>query len=839
MALNITNYTDPGVYIGEVVVPGAVSAATVPLTVCLIGAANRNKRVNNEALTRGLISNETLTVGGSPGAHDATLVNRSNRKTAQTTITRDGTALDSSLDFSYLAAEVTGASVATHNFTAPNNKIGLSLDGKQPIVIAITSGAGATTISGNLVTVQITIGGIGAVTPAEIVTGINKALTDASSLGYGPAYGAVASVVAVNRVKITSPTTTPVSDVGLHLPFPNAQDRTNGIFQTGTSGTAAIPALTSGTPTFNAATVIRITDAAYSNTAVYKAAYAAVNSNIDVLANNNVQSMVRVGVFAGVTSFKENTDYSRSGSNLDWSISTAAAFVSSASAATRDLSTNDTIVLSLDGKAAVTIDLNGLGSPPPGYANPGTPASATPAEICNNINAVLANSLAYGPAYQAVATQSSNIITLTSPTKGTASFVQIAAPTLLSAVTTVFGLASTQLPYTVAGAGTKPTAGSIYFATYEYTRPTSDYNVVKRFFTPDSVYQDIGFPSATNQLAMATSIAFENNAPSIVVIQTNDSTFPGSPTQSELLASLNIAATSSVPTEICVLSTALATQVDLMNHVINESSPTEKLYRRGWFGMARNTVIGDKDTPDSFVYRSVRTLQVPGDSPGRGRFILVAPPNVTRTITKEDGSQVDVSLDSSYLAVALAAKMTSFTSPADTLLRKTVSGFKIDDFQTYLKAERAILAGNGVTVVTLDAGKLVLLDPITTEAGGGRMASFQEISASTQKDAVTVAVAQSVDANLVGIVPSDLASFIITIKGHIGGVLRSLIASGAIAPFKTTEGVTRDIDFSKDIQVFQDKTDPTRYFFRYFFNLRYPAKRFFGEYSVDNPFFSS
>jgi len=116
------------------------------------------------------------------------------------------------------------------------------------------------------------------------------------------------------------------------------------------------------------------------------------------------------------------------------------------------------------------------------------------------------------------------------------------------------------------------------------------------------------------------------------------------------------------------------------------------------------------------------------------------------------------------------------------------------------------------------------------------MISFQEISASTQKDAVTTSMTQAIDSNLVGIVPSDLSSFILTIKGYIGGVLRSLIAQGAIAPFRTADGVTRDVDFASDIQVYQDATDPTKYFFRYFFNLRYPAKRFHGEYTVDSPF---
>jgi hypothetical protein len=154
----------------------------------------------------------------------------------------------------------------------------------------------------------------------------------------------------------------------------------------------------------------------------------------------------------------------------------------------------------------------------------------------------------------------------------------------------------------------------------------------------------------------------------------------------------------------------------------------EKHYRRGWFGMARDTDVGDPDTPDTFVYRATRTLQPGNTSPGRGRLILVAPGNATRTITLEDGREVDVEVDGSYIATAVGALYTSLASPSDVLINKLITGFRVDDdsFGTYLKGERHTLAGNGVTVVTYDAGKLVLLDPLTTEAGGGKVVSFEE-----------------------------------------------------------------------------------------------------------------
>ncbi len=821
MALDISVYTDPGVYIGEVVVPGAASTGSVPLTVALIGAASREKRVNNEALTRGLVSNEAFTPAVTVSAHDATLINISNRKTANVTVLKDDVALDAS-QVSFRPATETGTTLTTLDFTT-NNKFALSLDGLMGVTIAITTGgADLTTITGSLITQRLLGLTINAVTAAQIADAINKGLGGATSLGYGSAYAAVASAAA-NQVTVTSPLSTSASDLRLYGAYPAATSQTVAIF--------------GGSVPFQAPSVIRIENASYDVLSTYTVSYISTNTDTDVLANEEVSSMVRVGSFAGVSSFVENTDYTRSDSDLDWSIDAAAVLTSSVASATKDLSANDSFLLSIDGRAAITIDLNALASPPPGYANPASPAAATNAEINININAILANSIVYGPAYQAAAGVSTLQLTLTSPNQGVGSYVEVSASPTVSAVTALYGLITSQLPYSIAGTGSRPAAAAIYFASYEYERPEDDYNVIKRYFTPDQVYADVGFPSATNTLALGAGIAFENNAPSVIVIQVDDSNFPGSPTQSEFLEALNVTNDSSVTTEICMLTTALASQVDVMNNIVNQNSPTEKHPRRGWFGMARGTLIGDRDTPDTYVYRAVRTLQVAGDSPGRGRMILCAPSDVSRDITLETGVEASVDLNGMYVAVAIAAKMTSFNSPADTLLKKTISGFDIDNFQTYLKQERGILASNGVALATLDAGRLILLDPLSTEAGNGRMASFQEISASTQKDSVVASIAASLDANLVGVVPDDLAQFVLTIKGFIGNELRSAIASGRCASYKTESGVTRDIDFARDIQVFQSAADPTKYNFKYFFNLRYPAKRFFGEYSVDNPFF--
>jgi len=255
--------------------------------------------------------------------------------------------------------------------------------------------------------------------------------------------------------------------------------------------------------------------------------------------------------------------------------------------------------------------------------------------------------------------------------------------------------------------------------------------------------------------------------------------------------------------------------------------------------MARATSVGDPDTPDTFVYRSTQTLQPGNTSPGRGRQILSAPSECSRILTLEDNREVTVTLDGSYLATAIAALFVSLPNPSDAMLGKTITGFLTDStFETYLQGERYTLAGNGVNVVTLVAGNLKLLDPLTTEAGGGKVIQFEEPSSSAQKDSVTKAIENSLDANVKGIVPETLSDFITDIKIWVSLSIKAQINAGVIAPFRNSDGTTREISLLTDIKVSQDSSDPRSFVFKYWFNLKYVAKRFFGEYSVDNPFFT-
>lgn len=854
MVLAVSTYIDPGVVQGEVLVPGAINIATVPFTLGLAGVGSRNKRVTNETVLRGLVESETLTsIAGTPPHISSALANRAQRSADTSTVYKDGVALADSM-VSFPAAFVEGNTLATRNLTTTTatnatviNALTLSLDGQVPVTMTFVDGASAVAISGTQINVTTSLGTAGAAaTIAEIAAGINLGLAAAGALGYGAAYNAVATVGS-SGLLITSPAgsvgapTAAVSDVQI---LPGVDDEAGESTDVnGGGGTVALFAAT----TVRAATTVQINPLVFSAASTYTIDYVTTvdaDDKIDNLANTGVQAIVQVGSFAGGANFTQGTDYAQASNTVSFTIDAAATL--DAVPASYDVSTNDRINISLNGRAAVEIDLNGLASPPLGYINPTTPATALANELAANINAVLNNSSTYGAAFNSVAAAvtvgADTFIRLTTPDEGDNTSITFFAPSATDATTAIFGIQTTQYPYTVLGTGKKPALATNYYVSYDITRPTSDYNVQKRFFNLDAARAEIGPTTDANPLMIATEIAFANGAPSVVVSQVNDVSAPQFPTRGEFQAALNAFKSSDTVTELVVLSTDLAVQTDLKDHIETESSPTEKHYRRGYFGMARSTAYGDRNTPSTFVYMSANTLQFGPQSSGRGRAILVAPPQeagVSRDITLEDGSVVTVNLDSTYMAAAVAARLTSFTSPASTLAKQTVTGFNLTDITApWEKPERHAMASEGVTVVTFDAGNFVLLDPITTERAGGAVVTFEQISAGTQKDNVTRKIDRALDANIVGIVPTDLADFLIDIKLVIKAVLTGEIGNNAIGPYRNADGTTRQIEISSDIQVEQRANNPTEFDFRYFYNLRLPALRLFGEYSVDNPFFA-
>lgn len=694
---------------------------------------------------------------------------------------------------------------------------------------------------------------------SEIAAAVNLGLssTVGTSLGFGSAYASAASTFA-GALKISSQLVngdgsgTSASDVQVFSAI--AHDGSSAIF--------GAP----GPSNRSAKTYLHISDLIWNSSATWSADYVELTGALDPLAQtSDIQNVVNIGSSPGATDFTQFSDWTLSGEEISWAANTAASATGisgtagSAPDKTFDLSTNDQLVLEFDGEVSVfgsidiTIDLVGMVDPPLNYlANPGGTGgnASTVANIVRNINSVVASAL--GPRYDSVASlvvvNGSNRILLTSPTLGQfASSVAVKAAPSNSAHTVLFG--GVVFPPSL-GTGKKPAPGTTYFVSYQYTRPDSEYGVPFRSFSVEDALAQVGQPSAVtagyNPLGIASQISFENGAQFIYTVQVDDVS-EGNPSRSQIKDGLDGAGTIAGTTEIVVVGepgTRLDVTTDMVNHLETQCSPIEKHPRRVWCGSASGTPIGDKDTVSSIVGKATRTLQVSASSPGRGRMFNVAPPQqsgVSRDVGLDDGSTARLQLDATYLGAALAARRCSLLGPAETLTRKTITGFNTDDISAPWKpAERRTMAGQGTLVVTYDAGRFIMLDALSTEGGGGGLVAFQVDSTSYQKDVVVTKVNQALDDNIVGIVPFDLATFILDIKLVIQGVIAGEISKGTIGPFRDpTTGASRPIDLRTDIRVSQDVNDPTAFLFSFFYMLRYPCLRLFGTYSVDNFFLST
>lgn len=796
-------YQEPGVSQEQQLNP--VNLAIIPQasTLAIVGIAPRVKTASNELVRRGQIRNEAVTFSG-VAPFQATLAHRANRKQQDSVLVRNGTDVIPDSGYFFVNAQVTGPAGP---FVIPaNSYLTVSIDGRQYISIPLTAG--------------------GAQTAANVAADINAAL--AGSPFYGAGYATAASAVGA-AVRIDSPEANrSKSDIRFIVTpadtAPIALDQATLLF-----GVVA---------PFIAFTRIEISATYYSATATYTFSYIALTTITDPLSNTGVQAIIKIGTTPNVTSFTPVTDYVLSGDTVDWTPNTQAVVAAlGAGPYVIVAGVNDKLRFSVNGLALKTVTF------------PAGPQTA--AALATLINQALIADPAYGPLYGAVASSFGGL-SLTSPNQfldqpigqGVNSFIEF-FDTPANSVTTLFGIASAQLPYMKTGTANQPIPGATYYVTYTFVRPATDYNSARvtehLFFNEFDALNYTGNVTADNvsynKLGLAASVAFDNKAPRVILIQVDDASSPGFPTVNEVKRAIDAAASNGAITDIAVLDTREAVAAYLVTHVTDESTALNKHYRLGWHGMARNTPVGDIDTPNSFVQRARQTLSVPPDSPGRGRSILTAPANISRKVTLPTAAELRVLLDSTYLAVATAAKKTSFNNPATALLRKTLVGFEADDFQTYEKGERSALASNGVNVITINGSVLTLTDPVTTEQGGGNIIQFIEISAMAQKDTIVRIVDKALDENMVGIVPSDMTTFLNDVKGLIAAALDGAINAELCGRYVDSNGNARSINITTDIQVMQDAQDKRKFRFRYWFNLRYPARNFDGVYSVDNPFY--
>lgn len=839
-------YLDPGVYINQGRAVGDAVASGNPFALCIVGVGSRVKRTTNEEVQRAAVIDESLSgfvlnTGVAPATvtgYEVALANRAIRRKDSVLLQADGVTTLADNEFSFNRAYIDSEN-GPFNLTSgtAENVFILQMDGKAKLVIEILEDATATGVTGTIsgtsfnpatvndryILVEGAFASSGAATAAELADAINIALSSATATATGlpanVAYGSlyqIAASVSGTAVRLMSPSTinSQIQDVVTEVaPF--------------NSGTNAIWGVDN-----SAQTVITISESFYESDRAYTISYVTTEvDDYDELSVPNATRIVSVGSRPSLQEFTTPNDYLPnllSGNNgIVWNPGAPASFTGT-NPSTFNLSASDLIILDIDGNGPVVVDLvgNGANVVHPDYADPVDTSAATAAEVANNINTSLSTHRLYGPDYANVASVTteagSDFITITSPTLGRSSSVSIRSPVSATATEAIFGSANP--PQTI-GSGGRPQAGAVYYVTYDTDRLEEEYDFPILHIGRDAFFSAVGTPSQTNPLAIAGEIAFDNGIQRLYTIQINDASALRAPNRTEVNRALDSLNTNESITDIVLLQNDQVSRVDFAQKLTELNSLSISRLSRGYIGLPRNSDVGDTSTPDSMVFVAANEFSAPSVNLDlAGRQFLIAPSNVSRTILLPDLTQRKVALDGGYVAVAVAALRT-LISPGESMASRTITGFDLDDFEEYNAGERAQLASNGVTVVTLDAGRLVLLDPKPTEQFG--RIRFELDNFSTQNDNLAFKLADAYRANFVGVTPTDPGDFIFDIKINTQEVINTEIALGNMSPyFDPDTNQIRPIDLTSDVIVSRGE-DPREWNVGVAGTLRVVALRFF------------
>lgn len=381
--------------------------------------------------------------------------------------------------------------------------------------------------------------------------------------------------------------------------------------------------------------------------------------------------------------------------------------------------------------------------------------------------------------------------------------------------------------------GQEPDPGQLYFLTATYLRPDSLYDTPTLCLSREEGRNLLAPSTIDNHLYIANEIAWDHNCSGIWVVQVKDVDGDGIYNNEDYKTAILATEETTTISDRIVLSNwnSISTQLSVN---IKANDPFEKRESIDWFGCPINTPIGDDVTANTIRYYARNTLQVYGNSPAHGTRVIQGATWCKRTVSLSTGVTQQVTLDGSFVSVALAALVSSFTDNAETILRKTVVGF--DEIQTYTESENVSLGSSSV-IFFYDEGNGVyrIMEDVTVDTYGPE---YQMISATVQRHDTVKYVRNALN-NIVGTVTITGQAGVQLVRSQLAGILLGLLSKGRIAPYQDDNGNERKFDPSTDVIVYQDNGDKTLYHILYAIYLRYPIKRIYGLYSCDSNNFNS
>ncbi len=376
--------------------------------------------------------------------------------------------------------------------------------------------------------------------------------------------------------------------------------------------------------------------------------------------------------------------------------------------------------------------------------------------------------------------------------------------------------------------GDEPDPGQLYFFTGNFLRGAELYNNPILVLDRDDGRTLLGPATVSNHLHIVNELAFDNNVFGAYYVQVLDADDDGVYQQTDFKEALLASEDVSGITDRIVLSRQDAWTDQL---AVNEraNDPFERRESLDWFGTPIGTPIGDRQTSDTLRYIADKTLRVFGQSPSHGTRILVAPTSATLNVVLQSGDTVEVTVDGSFVAAALASLTDSFGDPANTVLKKNISGFQ--SVQTYTDKQNVLLGDSALVYFTdLGNGVIRIEEDTTVDT---LSADFYLISAMTQKQFVTKVIRREMANSVISLVVPSAEAGVGIIKATLSGILLGLLGRGITGQYEDDQGNVRKFNPNADIVVFRDTADPTMYHMFYAYFLRLPIKRVFGLFTVN------
>jgi len=279
-------------------------------------------------------------------------------------------------------------------------------------------------------------------------------------------------------------------------------------------------------------------------------------------------------------------------------------------------------------------------------------------------------------------------------------------------------------------AGLVPATGSIYYVSYQYSVPASQF-LPMTFSDEQSLVNVFGEESNTvGSLTTAASIALENGAPAVIVCQVSGSA--ASPSVAKYRDAIDKLRKKSAVEEIIAIfpSGSLPTSTfrnEVQTYLFQHTQLMNLTGR--WRGMYYGVssprynptesfdTIGDSSISESYVGKALAFKHQD--------IALVAPSVVWRF----DANNNRMELDSAYAACAVAGLHAAQTLRSTPITGFPVVGFNIEE-DKWDMFEMTALGAGGVLVLQNVAGLTTIRDAITTDSTS---ADTQEISVVSQR----------------------------------------------------------------------------------------------------------